>query len=160
MADSPTRKEAIATLAELIKDIPVAMLTTTTDRGWLRSRPMVTQSFVFDGDRWFFAGRSTAKARDVRNRHQVNLGYMSVEQDRYVSVSGVALVVEDTGKVKAFWDERYKEWFPKGVGDPEVVLIKVQVEEAEYWDRREHRMIQVTGFIEPPAGFREPGTGV
>jgi hypothetical protein len=44
--------------------------------------------------------------------------------------------------------------------DPDLALIKVQVQEAEYWDRRQHRMVQVTGFVEPIFGFREPGTGV
>ena len=41
MADTPTRKQAIATFAEMITGIPVAMLT-TTGLGRLRSRPMVT----------------------------------------------------------------------------------------------------------------------
>ncbi len=160
MPDSPTRAEAIARLAELIANIPVAMLTTTTERGWLRSRPMVTQSFSFDGDLWFFGGQSTAKARDIRNRHQVNLSYMSVEQDRYVSVSGMALLIDDPERIQACWSDRYKEWFPKGLADPDLVLIKIEVEEAEYWDRRHHRMTAITGFAQAPAGYREPGIGV
>jgi general stress protein 26 len=160
MPDSPTRNEAIRKLAQLIKDVRVAMLTTTTDRGWLRSRPMVTQRVAFDGDLWFLSGKSTAKARDVRNRQQVDVAYMSSEEDRYVSVSGIATIVDDPGKAKALWNSSYAEWFPKGVADPDLVLIKVQVEEAEYWDPAQHRMIQITGFVEPPASFREPGIGV
>jgi general stress protein 26 len=160
MPDSPTRQAAVARLAELIKDVPIAMLTTTTERGWLRSRPMIVEHAAFDGDIWFFTGRSTAKARDLRNRQQVNIGYMSAERDRYVSVSGTALVIEDADRMKALWNNRYREWFPQGLDDPDLALIKVQVQEAEYWDRRQHRMVQVTGFVEPTTGFREPGTGV
>ena len=160
MPDSPTRSEAIKQLAQLIKDVRVAMLTTTTDRGWLRSRPMVTQRLPFDGDLWFLSGKSTAKARDVRNRQQVNVAYMSFDEDRYVSVSGMATIVDDPAKAKSLWNSAYAEWFPKGTTDPDLVLIKVQVEEAEYWDPAQRRMVQITGFVEPSPSFREPGTGV
>jgi len=37
-------------LRELIKDMRFAMLTTAEEDGTLRSRPMATQEFDFDGD--------------------------------------------------------------------------------------------------------------
>jgi general stress protein 26 len=75
MAENITRPEAVRKLAGLLRDIQVAMLTTTTARGWLRSRPMVAQQAEFDGDLWFFTLRSAAKAADVRDRRQVNVSY-------------------------------------------------------------------------------------
>ena len=38
--------------------------------------------------------------------------------------------------MKAIWKEPYKVWFPKGPDDPEIVLVEVDLMEAEYWDNR------------------------
>ncbi|MEN5392233.1 pyridoxamine 5'-phosphate oxidase family protein, partial [[Pseudomonas] hibiscicola] len=51
MAD--TRAEHVNQLAELIKDVEVAMFTTTGVDGRLYSRPLATQQVAFDGDLWF-----------------------------------------------------------------------------------------------------------
>jgi general stress protein 26 len=162
MTQTPSRQEAVSRLAELISGIPVAMLTTVTDRGWLRGRPMVAQAGPFDGSLWFLSSRSTSKAGDVRDRQQVNLCYVSAARDRYVSVSGLATLVTDAARVATRWDRSYAEWFPGGASDPDLVWIKVDVEEAEYWDAKAHRMVRLAGFIEPGRTFREiePGTGI
>ncbi len=162
MPETLTRDEAIRKLNEMIQGVPVAMLTTVTERGWLRSRPMVAQERPFDGSLWFLSGASTSKARDVRDRQQVNLCYVSAARDRYVSVSGMAALVADPQRVAAVWNRAYAEWFPKGVTDPDLVFIKVEVEEAEYWDPTVHRMVRLRGFIEPAPTFRDaqPGAGI
>jgi general stress protein 26 len=162
MSETLTRDAAIRKLSEMIKGIPVAMLTTVTERGWLRTRPMVAQDQPFDGTLWFLSGASTSKARDVRDRQQVNLCYVSSARDRYVSISGMAALLTDPARVAAVWNKAYAEWFTKGPSDPELVFIKVLVEEAEYWDPTVHRMVRLRGFLEPTATIRdaEPGTGI
>jgi len=162
MSETLTRAEAIKKLNEMIRGVPVVMLTTVSERGWLRSRPMVAPQEPFDGTLWFLSRASTGKARDVRDRQQVNLCYMSSARDRYVSVSGVASLVPDPERAAAIWNRAYAEWFPRGPADPDLVFIKVQVEEAEFWDPTMHRMVRLHGFIEPSAAFRdvEPGTGI
>ena len=162
MSETLTRAEAINRLNEMIKGVPVVMLTTVSERGWLRSRPMVAQDQPLDGTVWLLSKASTGKARDVRDRQQVNLCYMSAARDRYVSVSGVASLVTDPQRVAASWSRAYAEWFPAGPADPDLVFIRVQVEEAEYWDPALHRMVRLQGFVEPGAAFRdvEPGTGI
>lgn len=44
------REEGLRKVAELISKAKIAMLITTTSKGWLRSRPMGTQRESFDGD--------------------------------------------------------------------------------------------------------------
>ncbi len=83
MAESISREQGARTLAALIKGVKVAMLTTTTARGWLRARPMVAQS-AFDGVFWFVAAREQAKAADVRDRRQVNVSFAAPDRDVYV----------------------------------------------------------------------------
>jgi general stress protein 26 len=162
MSETPLRQDAIGRLGDLISGIPVAMLTTVTERGWLRGRPMVAQAEPFDGSLWFLSSRRTSKARDVRDRQQVNVCYVSTARDRYVSVSGLATLVADAERVITRWNRSYAEWFLGGASDPDLVWIKVDVEEAEYWDAKAHQMMRLTGFTEPGRTLREiePGTGI
>jgi general stress protein 26 len=54
------RRESIEKIRELTEGIDFCMLT-TVDEGHLRSRPMSTQEFEFDGDLWFFTSEETHK---------------------------------------------------------------------------------------------------
>lgn len=157
-----TRADAIQTLADLIRGVPVAMLTTTSPRGWLRSRPMVVQQAPFDGDLWFFTSGTAAKAADIRDRRQVNVSFASPERDCYVSVSGMAALVDDRERTTRLWDRSYDPWFPRGLADPDLMLIRVQAEEAQYWDPAAQTMVHVEGLLDARPGFGDlaPGTGI
>jgi general stress protein 26 len=127
-------REQIEKLRELIKDIDIAMLTTVDDDGSLRSRPMGTQEAEFDGDLWFFTSADTAKVDEIEREHQVNVSYAEPSKNRYVSVSGMARLLNDRAKMKELWSPIYKAYFPEGLDDPKLRLLKIQVHKAEYWD--------------------------
>jgi len=55
-------------------------------------------------------------------------------QNSYVSVVGEAEVVTDPAKIKELWNPTLKAWFPKGLDDPKLALLKVKALSAEYWD--------------------------
>ena len=156
-----TREEAIRKIGALIGQVPVAMLTTTSPRGWLRSRPMIAQREPFDGSLWFLTSRTAAKAGDVRDRRQVNVSYAAPDHDCYVSIAGIATLVDDLPRARQLWNSSYEPWFPKGVEDPDLVLIRVEAEEAEYWDSIARRMVLVSELHQPRPVFRdvEPGAG-
>lgn len=133
-------------LGELIEEINIAMLTTVDEDGTLRSRPMGTQQIEFDGDLWFFTGADSAKVEEVRQEQQVNVSYADPKQQRYVSVSGVAQVVRDQQKMKELWNPIFKAWFPEGLDDPNLALLKVHVTKAEYWESANGVVVQLVGF--------------
>ncbi|HEY0426751.1 MAG TPA: pyridoxamine 5'-phosphate oxidase family protein [Pyrinomonadaceae bacterium] len=144
MAD--TRQESIEKLNELIKDIDFAMLT-TNDGGVLRSRPMQTQDFEFDGDLWFFTSSETHKAEEIERDNRVNVSYGAPEDNKYVSVSGRGSIVKDQEKIDEYWNDILKAWFPEGKDSPDLVLLKVEVEQAEYWDAPSSKVAQALGFL-------------
>ncbi len=121
-------------LAELMKDIKFAMLTTVEIDGTLRSRPMATQEVEFDGDLWFFTAADAPKVDEVNEDHHVNVAFSDPSRNRYISVSGTASLTRDPEKIKELWKPAYKTFFPKGLEDPNLSLIKVVAESAEYWD--------------------------
>src|SRR5208337_4347672 len=51
----------------------------------------------------------------------------------YVSFTGHASVVQDREKMQDLWCPAYRAWFPRGLDDPELALLRVDVERAEYW---------------------------
>ena len=125
------KKEEIETFRELIKDIDMAMLTTVTEEG-LVSRPMKTQEVEFDGDLWFFTKKDTSKYHEIKQNQDVNVAYVGKS---YVSVRGKAEIVEDLEKKKELWSKVYDAIMQTTYDDPNVILLKVKVEAAEYWEQ-------------------------
>ncbi|CEG27093.1 pyridoxamine 5'-phosphate oxidase family protein [Bacillus sp. B-jedd] len=124
------KNEELETLRELIKDVDTAMLTTASEEG-LVSRPMKTQEVEFDGDLWFFTKKETNKYEEILNDQDVNVAYAGKS---YVSVRGKAEIVEDLNKKKELWSKAYEKIMQTTYDDPDVVLIKVKAEAAEYWE--------------------------
>ncbi len=147
MEDNKTRAEAIEKLNDLIEDIDFAMLTTVDTDGVLRSRPMSTQEAEFDGTLWFFTSDKTHKVEEIERDNRVNASYAAPEDNAYVSVSGTASIVKDKAKMEELWNPILKAWFPKGLDDPNICLLKVDVEQAEYWDSPSSTIVQIVGFV-------------
>lgn len=138
--------EDIHKLGELIKEIKIAMLTTVDVNGQLRSRPMGTQKLEFDGQLWFFTKEHSPKVSEIMRDEHVNISYADPGSSTYVSVTGVAELVNDRVKMAALWTPILKAWFPDGLDDPELALLRVDVQKAEYWDAPSSKIVQLVGF--------------
>ena len=148
MAKKKTEKQdVIEHLGELIRGIKVAMMTTVEQDGSLRSRPMWTHDRDFDGELWFFTKEHSPKVDEVEHDHHVSLSYADPSRDRFVSISGRCSLVLDKEKARELWNPTLKAWFPEGLEDPELALLRVSVEKAEYWDTPNSRMVQLAGFV-------------
>lgn len=143
-------------LYDLIKDIQVAMMTTVDTDGTLHSRPMHNHECDDHGDLWFFTRLHSGKMTEVSRDSQVNLAYSNPSKQHYVSVAGKAEIVRDKAKIKEFWSEGLRVWFPKGQDDPEIALIRVHPEKGEYWDSPTSTVVHLYGYVkarvtgEPP----------
>jgi general stress protein 26 len=151
MTTKTGRGGRLGKLTELIEDIRIAMLTTAMPDGTLRSRPMATQQTESDGDLWFFTQASAAKAEEIRANPHVNVSYASPRENRYVSVSGTATLVRDRRKMEELWDQLYEAWLPHGLENPDLALLRVDVERAEYWDAPSGTMAEIAGLLKVPA---------
>lgn len=152
------REQAIEKLNRLIEEIDFAMLTTIDTDGVLRSRPMSTQKAEFDGDLWFFTSDKTHKTEEIERDNRVNLSYANPDDNAYVSVSGTAKIVKDRAKMEELWNPVLKAWFPDGLDDPTICLLKVTAEQAEYWDSPSSTLVQIVGFVKAVAtGKRADG---
>ena len=151
------------TLWTLIKDIKFGMLTHRHTDGELHSAPLTTQNKAEDEGTslYFFISRKSEIATCIAKDPSVNVAYAHPGDDRYVSVSGQAMIVEDQTKKDYLFTSFAKAWFPDGPTDPDMALLQINIGHAEYWDVKESKMVQlakmakavVTG--EPPKNMGE-----
>ncbi len=132
---------------DLIDDIKFAMLVTRGVDGRLYARPMAAQEKGVDDLLWFFTAADTPKVMEIEDNPTVLLTYAKPEDQSYVSISGTARIVRDQAKIDELWSEPLKAWFPKGKDDPNVTLICVEPESAEYWDNPSSAFVQAFGYM-------------
>jgi general stress protein 26 len=151
---------AVKKLRKMMKDIRIAMLTTTARDGSLRSRPMMTSEVEFAGDLWFIARSNSGLADEISGNSSVNVSYANPKQDRYISVTGSASLIQDRDKVRELWSGKHKSWFPDGKKDPDLALVRIDVHFAEFWDASSNS-VQLSQFVRPEVeteseGIEEP----
>jgi general stress protein 26 len=160
MADTQARSGSLDKLREMIKDIDFCMLTTIDQQGDLRSRPMSSNGDIDpNGDLWFFTNASSHKVSEVEGSPKVNVSFADPDNQRYVSVTGVARLVRDRQKIDELWRPEFKMWFPQGKDDPEVALLRVSLEKGEYWDSPSSTIGYALSFVSSLVTGKQPEFG-
>ena len=135
MATPQRRADDLEKLRELVKEIDFCMLTTVDETGDLRSRPMSSNGDIDpDGDIWFFTSASSHKVSEIEKLPKVNVSFADPDNQHYISISGTAQLVRDRNKIEELWRPEFKMWFPEGTDDPDIALLRISLEKAEYWD--------------------------
>lgn len=144
MKDRPTQKAE--KLWQMVRTIKIAMLT-TQDGGVMRGRPMECLEVEDNGTLWFFTGASSPKTGEVGGEHEVCLAFVDKAGQNYASISGRAVIVRDQARARALWNEDQRAWYPDGLDDPQLALLKVTAQQAEYWDRPTGEMVAAQGLV-------------
>ena len=150
--------EARDKLWSMIKDVGTCMMVTDDD-GELRARPMVASQAEFDGTLWFYTRAGAHKVEEVQKDQKVCLAYSEPKDQNYVSLSGTAKLVYDRDQIKQHWVESLRTWFPKGSDDPDIALLAVKVDQAEYWDAPNSTMLHAYGYVKAALTGKPPAPG-
>jgi general stress protein 26 len=134
-------------LFDKIKDVRIAMLSSTDEQGQLHSRPMATIKPGTDGSLYFLTYADSAKVYEVKKDSQVNLSYAHPGDNVYASVSGRANAFRDQAKIDELWSENFRGWFPKGKEDPNIMILKVDIDKGEYWDSPSSLLTQAYAYV-------------
>ncbi|MDB5557808.1 MAG: pyridoxamine 5-phosphate oxidase [Enterovirga sp.] len=156
MAHDHTQHEGAQKLYAMLKDIKVAMMTTIEPDGTLHSRPMWNHCADQSGDLWFFTRERDPKVRELSREAQVNLAFADPSGQNYVSISGTAEIVRDQTKIKEFWSEPLRTWFPNGPDDPDIALIRIHPSGGEYWDSPSRTVMQLYGYAKARLTGEQP----
>ena len=108
---------------------------------------MATQKTEFDGTLWFLTRQESGKVREIVEDDHVSLLYSDPGNSKYVAVEGRASVSKDKEKIRELWNPMYKAWFPQGEDDPAITVVKVTVNEAEYWEASSSKLVMGIKYL-------------
>ncbi|WP_299291477.1 pyridoxamine 5'-phosphate oxidase family protein [uncultured Mucilaginibacter sp.] len=138
------KADQIKFLKDKIEDVRIAMLVTVNQNHEIHARPMGTAKVDDEGNIWFFTNEYSSKVDEVSHENKVVVTYSNPSNNTYLSIKGTASLVDDKEKMKELWNPIIKAFFPDGIDDPKLTLLKVDTQEAEYWDSNSSKM--VVGF--------------
>ena len=139
--------ESIDHLKNALKTTRIVMFTTIDEDESLQSRPMAVQDVEFEGDLWFFTSNESGKVYQLKEHSQVNAAFIDTKNNTYVSASGTAQLVNDEAKKQELWSPALEIYFPKGIDDPELTLIRVSVTSIAWWAGASTIIGQVVSFV-------------
>jgi general stress protein 26 len=117
-------------ISDIAREFDSAMLVTHTPRGGLHARPMSIVRVEPEASLWFATRLQSPKVDEVNADHQVLVVMQST--NRNLSITGQARIVRDPNLAHELWNEGLRLWF-RGPDDPELALLLVEPQEAEYW---------------------------
>ena len=144
---------------ELIKDMRIAMLATRGPDKKFRSRPMAISDSAFEGTLYFLTGETSGKAHDLENDPETVVTFADPGKNAYVALRGAGAISTDRAQIKEHWTEIARAWFPKGVDDPNLALLSVKIDEAQYWDQPSGKMVVAFGYVKAVLTGQPPHVG-
>jgi general stress protein 26 len=141
---------------DMIRQYRFAMFTTRDQGDVLRSRPMTTIQKDFDGQLCFFAPADSDVVKAVMRYAQVCLSYGNANESDFVCAAGPAEIDRNAEAKRRLWNSMVQAWFPQGPDADSVVLIRVRVDHAEYWDGRDNKLVQLISMLKAGASGKPP----
>lgn len=152
-------EEAIAKVRTILKHFRNAMMVTSANGG-AHSRPMGLQGDLdkFGGTLWFFTDRTSHKAVEIVKDPQVSLLFQNDSDHAYLHLFGRAALVDDKAKMRELYTPILKTWFPEGLDDPRLTLIRFEADRGDFWDSP-GGMLQVLAAFTKSIVTGRPGQG-
>ncbi|MBV9043600.1 MAG: pyridoxamine 5'-phosphate oxidase family protein [Alphaproteobacteria bacterium] len=122
----------LAHVWELVEKIGTCMLV-TWDGQSQRARPMSASVKPDEYMIYFLADARREKMEQIEEYPKVLLTFADTGGQKYVSVSGRAVVSNDREKIKDLWSPFAKAWWDSA-DDPNIRVIAVSPDAAELWD--------------------------
>ena len=135
-----TDEKSLMDVSELMKDIDFCMLTTVGENGMLHSRPMSNNRNVkYEGDNYFFSYADKDVCSEIQKNPGVSVSFSVPDEMTFVSIGGKAELVHDKEMMRKYWVDELEHYFPGGLDEPGIVLIKVNAQIITVWkDNEEH----------------------
>jgi general stress protein 26 len=117
---------------DLMKKIGFAMLV-TRDGDKLRARPMSAYLEREENAIYFLTDARRHKDEEIARNPGINLSFANASDQKYVSVTGTAVVSNDRAKIKELFSTPAKAWW-SSADDPDIRVLKITPDDAEFWD--------------------------
>ena len=128
-------EDARAKIRGLLKQFPIAFMVTAQD-DTIVARPIgvVGDHAAFDGSLWFITDRRSRKVQAIQSGATTALLFQNDRDGAYLHLAGRAVVVEDAERLKKLYTPVQRTWFPDGLDDPHMTLLRFDASTGNYWD--------------------------
>lgn len=79
---------------------------------------------------WFFIGKDNRLAKGGPAMAQ----FVSKGQDFFACLSGNVAIDNDPHMIEKLWSKPVEAWFPEGKSDPNLALLRFDIDNAELWE--------------------------
>ena len=117
---------------------------------------MTIQGVDDDVDVWFFVGLQGDQADALRHGPHVNLAI--ADAGSWLSVAGHAEFIDDRAVIDQLWNEQARAYFPDGKDDPNLGLMRVTSDSAQFWGLPGGKVAGLAQIVKSKVtGDRPPG---
>ncbi len=156
-----TGDDAIARVRRLLPSFRAAFFVTgLSRRTHPHARPLALQGdpSAFGGTLWFFADHRSPKMQELSADPTVSLLFQNDDDSCYMQLDGSAAVVQDRSKIRELYSPALRAWFPDGLDDPNLTLIRFEARAGAYWESPGGVLQAMTAYAEPDVSG-PPGKG-
>lgn len=127
------------TFYDVLDSIDTCMLLTFTANETPHARPMAIAQR--EGSTvWFVTGRDSSKMDEVASERTAVI--TAQDSQRWLAATGKASTSDDQTKIQQLWSEPMKAWFPEGTQDSDLIALRIDLEDGEYWDVSGGKMLR------------------
>ncbi|MBK0381767.1 pyridoxamine 5'-phosphate oxidase family protein [Pedobacter sp. SD-b] len=134
-------QEHLKKLKDLLKGSRICMMSTYNKGKGIHTRPMAYQEMEDDGTIYFFTNEYSSKIDEISENNEINISFSNTDKNNYVVLKADASLSKDRVKMEELFNPMIKVWFPEGLEDPKLSLIKADIKSAEYWDSTSSKMV-------------------
>lgn len=127
-----TKQAEIEKVLGIVNKARIGMFTTIDQDGMPLSRPLTIQQADENTGLWFLTRDDTSQVSEVKQNSKVNVSFGHGTD--WASVSGHASTLKDVSKIRELWHESNTAFVPDGPETPGLILIRVELDSAEYWE--------------------------
>ncbi|MGE0881699.1 MAG: pyridoxamine 5'-phosphate oxidase family protein [Acidimicrobiia bacterium] len=155
-----TTAEDVIKLRTLVDEDKILMVTTRSHpEGELHGRPLTLCEIDDEGALWFLVDAMAPWLGSTAD-DAVNVALVNDDRKVWLSIAGDASIVDDRARVHRLWSPYAQAFFPGGVDDPAVRLLKIRPTSVEYWDGRTSGVTRLVLFAQALLHRRPPSNAL
>ena len=114
------------------------------------TRPMTAYAGDVGAPIHFFALQDNHIIEKIPSTPRAVASFASRDYELFASLHGMLRVDNDRFVMERLWDEQAERWFPRGLADPELCLMRLDVDRAQIWSKPLVQLASaVVDFVHP-----------
>lgn len=96
-------------------------------------QPMTAFGEKGEGALWFFVRRDNDLIRQAGSGAKAMFTLSSKDRDLWACIGGELSEQHDQSRIDKYWNPVAAAWFPEGKDDPQLTLLRLELQDAEAW---------------------------